>query len=93
MEGKGVVDATSGLFLAGPRRVGKSTLVKYILPHAKEETGTFTQHYLPHFGALLLYSSESCESRNLKIIGSVNEETRISSGCGLMNDVHYWNGK
>jgi len=37
LEGRGVTDATSGLFLAGPRRVGKSTfLIQDLIPEAKE---------------------------------------------------------
>lgn len=35
--GKGIVDATSGLFLAGPRRVGKSTfLIEDLIPEAQD---------------------------------------------------------
>src|SRR3989338_1390737 len=35
LEGKGITDATSGLFLAGPRRVGKSTfLMEDLIPEA-----------------------------------------------------------
>ncbi len=36
LSGKGIVNATSGLFLAGPRRVGKSTfLIEDLMPAAK----------------------------------------------------------
>ena len=36
MAGKGIADATSGLFLAGPRRVGKSTfLIEDLIPEAQ----------------------------------------------------------
>lgn len=36
LEGKGIADATSGLFLAGPRRVGKSTFLKEdLIPEAE----------------------------------------------------------
>lgn len=37
LEGKGITNATSGLFLAGPRRVGKSTfLIEDLIPQALE---------------------------------------------------------
>ena len=37
LEGKGITDATSGLFLAGPRRVGKSTfLIEDLIPESKK---------------------------------------------------------
>ncbi|MFT3741339.1 MAG: AAA family ATPase [Gammaproteobacteria bacterium] len=36
LQGKGIANATSGLFLAGPRRVGKSTfLINDLIPEAK----------------------------------------------------------
>ncbi len=36
LEGKGIANASSGLFLAGPRRVGKSTfLIEDLIPEAK----------------------------------------------------------
>lgn len=36
LQGKGITNATSGLFLAGPRRVGKSTfLIEDLIPEAK----------------------------------------------------------
>ncbi len=36
LQGKGIANATSGLFLAGPRRVGKSTfLIKDLIPEAQ----------------------------------------------------------
>ena len=36
LEGKGIANATSGLFLAGPRRVGKSTfLIEDLIPEAQ----------------------------------------------------------
>lgn len=35
LQGKGIANATSGLFLAGPRRVGKSTfLIVELIPEA-----------------------------------------------------------
>jgi hypothetical protein len=37
LEGKGIANATSGLFLAGPRRVGKSTFLKEdLIPQAQK---------------------------------------------------------
>jgi hypothetical protein len=37
LQGKGIADATSGLFLAGPRRVGKSTfLIEDLIPEAEQ---------------------------------------------------------
>ncbi len=37
LEGRGIANATSGLFLAGPRRVGKSTFLKdNLIPEAKK---------------------------------------------------------
>lgn len=37
LEGKGITNATSGLFLAGPRRVGKSTfLIEDLIPEAQK---------------------------------------------------------
>ena len=42
LEGKGIANATSGLFLAGPRRVGKSTfLIEDLIPEAQ------ARHWLP----------------------------------------------
>src|SRR3990167_3120058 len=37
LEGRGIANATSGLFLAGPRRVGKSTfLIEDLIPEAQK---------------------------------------------------------
>ncbi len=42
LAGKGIANATSGLFLAGPRRVGKSTfLIEDLIPEAEQ------RHWLP----------------------------------------------
>ena len=39
LEGKGIANAVSGLFLAGPRRVGKSTfLIEDLIPEARSRT-------------------------------------------------------